>query len=79
MGLILAGGVGPNTRMVEISRWPGYGLNFEELADTLQTYTPARGLFGACLVMIDDFTLFMIGGRTGGRCWVIFQLQVCNA
>ena len=52
-----------------------YGRKFEELADTRQAYTNAKGLYGACLVMIDDSTLLMIGGRTGGQCCDIkFQL-----
>lgn len=67
VGIILAGSSNPASNTVEISRYPDYGSKFEELADTRQAYTPFKGLYGACLVMVDDSTLLMIGGRNGAN------------
>ena len=58
-----------------MTRYPDYGSNFEELANTQQAYTPFKGLFSACLVMIDGSTLFMIGGRTGGKLVIEFNCK----
>ena len=62
-GLIVAGGASPWTRLVEQSK--NYGHSFRQLADI--RYGTRAGVQQACLVIIDENTAVLIGGRYNSR------------
>ena len=64
VGLILAGGVRPPSKAVELSQ--DYGRTFTALPD--MPYGPSgigqdAGVYGACLAIVDSNTVFLAGGR----------------
>ena len=56
VGLVLAGSNSPNSDTVEISQ--NGGLTFRKLADIPY----ANKLYAACVVIIDEETIFVAGG-----------------
>ena len=62
--LVLAGGVYPLSKAVEVSR--DHGRTFTALPE--MPYGPSgigqdAGVFGACLAIVDSKTIFVAGGR----------------
>ena len=62
VGLFLAGGGGGSgwTNTLEMS--PDNAQTFQYLTDV--PYSTFRGIFGSCLVIADNNTLVVIGGRS---------------
>ena len=65
-GLIMAGGNSRWSKIVEQSK--NYGHTFRRLADIPYAGTPSwYGVLGACLVIINETTAVLIGGRYNCR------------
>ena len=63
VGLVMAGSQNPRTRNVEMSQ--DGGKNFTDLP-----MLPGRNQYGACLVIIDDETVFYAGGINSKKNYV---------